>query len=122
MLVEFQVDGELCILRLSGRFATGQDTAYLRQQTDELKRRGCSRVLVDFSDVAYIDSTGIGFLIGIYTSVIKCPGGAFGICCPNPKVREVLELCRLHTVFPVYDDEAAALAALKAGDSAFSGR
>jgi len=122
MLVEFQVEGEICILRLTGRFATGQDTAYLRERTDELKRRGCTMVLVDFREVAYIDSTGIGFLIGIYTSVIKNPGGAFGICCPNAKVREVLELCRLHTIFPIYDDEATALAALKAGNSALSGR
>jgi anti-sigma B factor antagonist len=121
MLVEFQFYGELCILRLTGRFATGQDTTYLREQTEELKRHGCSMVLVDFRDVAYIDSTGIGFLIGIYTS-IKNKGGKFGICCPNAKVREVLEVCRLNTVFPIYDDEAAALAALKAGDSAFSGR
>lgn len=122
MLVEFQTNGELCILRLSGRFATGQDTVYLREQAEELKRRGCTRVLVDFRDVAYIDSTGIGFLIGIYSSVIKTPNGAFGICSPNTKVREVLELCRLHTIFPIYADEASALAALKAGDSAFSGR
>jgi anti-sigma B factor antagonist len=122
MLVEFQVDGELCTLRLTGRFATGQDTTYLREQTEELKRRGCSMVLVDFRNVAYIDSTGIGFLIGIYTSVIKHPGGKFGICCPNAKVREVLELCRLHTVFPIYEDEASALTAMKAGDSALSGR
>ena len=122
MLVEFQVDGEICILRLTGRFATGQDTAYLREQSEELKRSGCTRVLVDFRDVAYIDSTGIGFLIGVYTSVIKSPGGAFGICSPNHKVREVLELCRLHTIFPIYPDEAAALTALKAAHSAISGR
>jgi anti-sigma B factor antagonist len=122
MLVEFQVDGDLCILRLTGRFATGQDTGYLREKTDEVKRCGCARVLVDFRQVAYIDSTGIGFLIGIYTSVVKNPGGVFGILAPNPRVLEVLELCRLDTVFPIYNGEAEAVAALKAGDSAFSGR
>ncbi len=122
MLVEFQSDGELCILRLSGRFATGLDAAYLGERAEEVKRSCCPRVLVDFRDVAYLDSTGIGFLIGLYTSVITRPGGAFGIFSPNAKVREVLDICRLDTIFPIYEDEAAARAALKAGDSAFSGR
>jgi len=122
MLVEFQTDGELCILRLSGRFATGQDAAYLRDRAEDLKRSGCLLVLVDFRDVAYLDSTGIGFLIGLYTSVVTRPGGAFGISAPNSKVREVLDICRLDTIFPIYQDEASARAALKAGDSALSGR
>jgi len=122
MLVESQTDGELCILRLSGRFATGHDVAYLREKAEEVKRCGCPRVLVDFRDVAYLDSTGIGFLIGLYASVVTHPGGAFGIYAPNAKVREVLEICRLDTIFPIYKDEAAARAALKAGDSALSGR
>ena len=41
MLVESQTDGELCILRLSGRFATGHDVAYLRERAEEVKRCGC---------------------------------------------------------------------------------
>ena len=115
MLVDFENQGDVCVLRLHGRFATGQDSAYLRGKTEEIKSSGCSKVLADFSQVDYIDSTGIGFLIGIYTSVKKSPLGQFALANPNRRVREVLELTRLAQVIQIYPNEAAALEALDAG-------
>jgi anti-anti-sigma factor len=115
MLVEFENRGDICILRLHGRFATGQDSAYLRGKADEIKGGGYSKVLADFSHVDYIDSTGIGFLIGIYTSVIKNSTGRFVLASLNRRVREVLELTRLANVIPIYPDEDAAFVALNEG-------
>ena len=115
MLVEFEFQGDTCILRLHGRFATGQDALYLRGKTEELKKSGCSKVLADFNKVDYIDSTGMGFLIGIYTSIIKNPAGRFVLCNLNRRVREVLELTRLANVMPIYANEEAALRALSEG-------
>lgn len=113
MLVNLEIADDICILRLRGRFATGQDTAYLRAKTEEIKKSGRSRVLADFSEVSYIDSTGIGFLIGIYTSVTKAPNGMFVLAKASPRVCDVLELCKLDAVIPMYPDEASALQALK---------
>lgn len=115
MLVELEQRGEVCILRLHGRFATGQDSAYLRSKTEEIKNAGYSKVLADFSQVSYIDSTGIGFLIGIYTSVLKNAEGRFALANLNRRVRDVLELTRLANVMPIYPSEDAAIAALDAG-------
>jgi anti-anti-sigma factor len=115
MLVEFEFRGDVCVLRLHGRFATGQDSAYLRGRTEEIKKSGCSKVLADFSQVDYIDSTGMGFLIGIYTSVTKSPMGRFVLCNLNRRVREVLELTRLANVMSIYTNEDAALRALEEG-------
>ena len=112
MLVDFEQRGDVCILRLHGRFATGQDSAYLRAKTDEIKNAGHSKVLADFSQVSYIDSTGIGFLIGIYTSVLKNSQGRFALANLNRRVRDVLELTRLANVMPIYPSEVAALEAL----------
>ncbi len=67
---------------------------------------------MDFAHVDYVDSTGIGFLIGIYTSVKKSPLGRFALANPNRRVREVLELTRLAQVIQIYPNEAAALEAL----------
>jgi anti-anti-sigma factor len=100
---------------LHGRFATGQDSAYLRGKTEEIKSSGCSKVLADFSQVDYIDSTGIGFLIGIYTSVLKNANGHFVLANLNRRVREVLELTRLAQVMAIYPDEASAIRALDGG-------
>jgi anti-anti-sigma factor len=115
MLVEFEFRGDLCVLRLHGRFATGQDSVYLRSRTEEIKKSGCSKVLADFSQVDYIDSTGMGFLIGIYTSVMKSPDGRFVLCNLNRRVREVLELTRLANVMAIYATEEAAMRSLQEG-------
>jgi anti-anti-sigma factor len=115
MLVEFDYRGDICMLRLHGRFATGQDTLYLHTKAEELKTSGYQKILVDFAGVDYVDSTGIGFLIGIYTSVKKNPLGQFALANANRRVREVLELTRLAQVIQLYPSETAALDALNAG-------
>jgi anti-anti-sigma factor len=115
MLVEFECPGDVCVLRLHGRFATGQDSTYLRGRTEDIKKSGASKVLADFSQVDYIDSTGIGFLIGIYTSVMKSADGRFVLCNLNRRVREVLELTRLANVMAIYANEEAAMRALQEG-------
>src|ERR1700733_10220021 len=97
MDVTFETDGAVCILRLTGRFATGQDAEYLRQKTEELRKQACQTIIADFSNVAYIDSTGIGFLIAIYTSMLRDGKARFAIAAPNHRVREVLSLTKLDT-------------------------
>ena len=113
MLVELEKRGDICVLRLHGRFATGKDSGYLRDKSEEIKSSGCSKVLADFSQVEYLDSTGIGFLIGIYTSLSKDPGGRFVLSSLNRRVREVLELTRLANVMPIYPNEDAGVEALR---------
>ena len=113
MLVELERRGDICFLRLHGRFATGKDSTYLRGKTEEVKNSGCSRVLADFGQVEYLDSTGIGFLIELYTSLSKDQNGRFVLANLNRRVREVLELTRLANVMPIYPDEKSALDALR---------
>ncbi len=120
MLVGFEHHGDICVLRLEGRFATGQDSLYLHTKAEELKNSGFTKVLVDFGGVDYVDSTGIGFLIGIYTSVKRSPQGQFALVNANRRVREVLELTRLAQIIQTYPTEAAALGALAAGGKSAS--
>lgn len=114
MDVTFETDGAVCILRLAGRFATGQDAEYLREKTEELRAKACQVIVADFSNVAYIDSTGIGFLIAIYTSMLRTGNTRFAIAAPNRRVREVLALTKLDTILPNYEDVPKAVAALSA--------
>ncbi len=113
MIVTFDNQDGVCILRLQGRFATGQDTDYLREKTEELKKQGCTRIIADFSDVSYIDSTGIGFLIAIYASISRDGHGKFALAGANRRVREVLTLTKLNTIFSTYETLADAVTALK---------
>ena len=113
MVVNFEFLDDVCVLRLEGRFATGQDAEYLRTKTEELRKQGCLKIIADFSGVSYIDSTGIGFLIAIYTSIIRERGGKFVIAAPNRRVREVLQLTKLDTILTLYDTVDNAVTAMK---------
>ncbi len=112
MKVDYEFSDGFCVLRLEGRFATGRDSEYLRSKTEELRKAGCTNIIADFSKVAYIDSTGIGFLISIYTSVMRDGAGQFVLAAPNRRVREVLDLTKLSNILKLYESEAAAKAAL----------
>lgn len=112
MVIESEIRGDLCILRLKGRFATRADSSYLREKADEVKTTGCKKVLADFTGVPYIDSTGIGFVVGVYTSFVRAAGGQFVLCGLNRRVAHVLEITRLNTILQIFPDEKAALAAL----------
>jgi anti-anti-sigma factor len=113
MVLEFELQDDICVLHLEGRFVTGADASYLSTKAEEIKATGCRKILADFRHVPYIDSTGIAFVVGLYTTVTKNSDGQFVICGPSPRVREVLDLTRLSTVIPVCEELPAALAILR---------
>ena len=113
MLIEIENQNDVCILRLKGRFVTATDLDYLRAQSDEIKIRNCSKLLVDLSEVSSIGSTVIGFVVDLYTSTTKKAGGRFTLAGANSRVREVLDLTRLSTLIPMATDTESGLAALR---------
>ena len=60
----------------------------------------------------YIDSSGLGELVGAYTTA-KNQGAALKLLNLTSKVKDVLQLTKLYTVFDIYDDEASAIASYK---------
>ena len=122
MLIEVNQIDDVCVVRFEGRFTTGADPEFLHGKAEELKKLGCGKVLVDFREVLSIGSTGIGFIVAIYSSVIKIPNGRFVLVGAQPRVREVLDLTRLSTVLPMAADIASGLAALRGTASAHGQR
>jgi anti-anti-sigma factor len=113
MLIELQQNDDVFVLRFQGRIATGADLEYLRTKLEEIRKRRSDKVLADFREVSSIGSTGLGFVVGVYTSVVKVPGGRFVLIGANPRVREVLDLTRLSTIIPLAEDMSAGLAILQ---------
>jgi len=87
---------------------------YLHTKMDEIKRLACTNVLADFQEVTAIGSMGVAFVVGIYTSVVRRPGGHFVLAGANPLVLHVLDLTRLSAVIPLAPDLASGLALLRA--------
>jgi len=118
MLIKIERQDDVCVLHLSGRFATGADIEYLRAKSDEIRSFNCAKVLVDLSEVPSMGSTAIGFVVGIYSSVMKNPGGRFVMVGAAPRVREVFELTRLSDVIPSSSDVPNGMAILHRGATA----
>jgi anti-anti-sigma factor len=117
MLIELQEKDDVVVLRFQGRIATGLDLEYLRTKLEEVRNRRSDKVLADFREVSSIGSTGLGFVVGVYTSVVKIPGGRFVLVGANTRVREVLDLTRLSTIIPLAEDMSSGLAVLQQKNS-----
>ena len=78
-----------------------------------MKKLKCSRVLADFKEVPSVGSSGIAFIVGIYTSVVKQSGGRFVLTGATPLVKHVLEITKLNTLIPLALDFGSGLAVLR---------
>ena len=105
------VDG-VTVLDLSGRITLGEGSVQLRDAIRDLIGKGQKSILLNMGDVNYIDSSGLGELVGAYTTA-KNQGAALKLLNLTKKVKDVLQLTKLYTVFDIYDDEASAIASYK---------
>lgn len=74
-----------------------------------LVQRKAPRILLDLSDVTYMDSSGLAVVIEALQSVLAY-GGKFGLFGLQESVRSIFEIARLDQVFEIFPDQAAALA------------
>lgn len=74
----------------------------VKARIDELVRGGSSRIIVDLSGVGFIDSSGLGALIGSLKSARQA-GGDVRISGPGEQVRAVLRLTNLDRILAPYD-------------------
>lgn len=103
-----QVDG-VTIMDLSGRITLGDGSVTLRDAVRDVLNKGEGRILLNLGDVDYIDSSGLGELVSAYTAVKKA-GGDLRLLSLTKKVKDLLQITKLYTVFDVKDEEAAAVA------------
>ncbi len=97
------------IVDLSGRIELGEGSSILRNTVKELVGKGQKKILLNLGEVNYIDSAGVGELVSAFTSV-RNQGGELKLLKLTKKVRDLLQITKLYTVFDVLDDEAAAVA------------
>jgi len=102
--------GSVTIIDLSGQIKLGEGTSVLRNTVKDLLGKGQKKILLNLGDVNYIDSITVAELISALTSV-RNQGGELKLLHLTKKVRTVLEITRLDTVFHVLDDETEAIAA-----------
>jgi anti-sigma B factor antagonist len=100
--------GAVTVVDLSGRITLGDGSALLRKTIRGLLEEQRTKILLNLADVDYIDSSGIGELVSAYTAV-KNRNGELKLLQLTKKVRDLLQITKLYTVFDVYTDERTAL-------------
>ncbi len=105
--------GNITIADLSGRVVLGDGSGLVRGTIKDLLAKGQKDILLNLADVTYMDSAGLGELVGAYASVTNA-GGRIKLVNAQGRVSEVLTITKLYTVFETYPDEASALASFGA--------
>lgn len=100
--------GKVTVVDLSGRITLGDGSALLRKTVRGLLDDQRMQILLNLADVDYIDSSGIGELVSGFTAV-KNRNGNLKLLHLTKKVRDLLQITKLFTVFDVYTDEGTAL-------------
>jgi anti-sigma B factor antagonist len=100
--------GDIAIVDFSGKITLGEGSAMLRKMVRDLITAGRRKILLNLADVDYIDSSGIGELVGAYTSV-RSASGELKLVYLTKRVHDLIQITRLFTVFDVQPDEAAAV-------------
>ncbi len=100
------------VLDLSGKITLGEASGKLRSAVQEALGAGSKKILLNLADVNYIDSAGLGELVSAYTTV-KNAGGQLKLLSLTKKVRDLLVITKLLTVFDVKDSEADAISSFE---------
>jgi anti-sigma B factor antagonist len=97
------------ILDMSGRVTLGEGLGDLRDSIREALSGTRKNIVLNLGEVSYIDSSGLGQLIGSYASVRE-RGGQMKLVNLQKKVVDLMQITKLLTVFETYNSETAALA------------
>ena len=104
----------LSFLQVSGRLTSFESTAF-RDAIHSMLHQGHKNIVLNLTDLDYLDSSGVGELVRNYMAVVK-KGGAMRVVGLAPKIAEILKVTHLHQVFPDFPDEASARASLSPGN------
>ena len=111
MRIALRFTDDIAIMNLSGRFLAGGDGPFLRKKVNDLLEAGARKLLIDFAEVPYIDSTGLGFLAGARATA-QSAGMSLVLSSLNQHVKKILDDVQLTQFFVISKDEPAGLAKL----------
>lgn len=110
MIVAKRQDQGFTVLEVEGVIKLGESAKFFAQTLERTLDEDRGHVIVDFSRINYIDSTGIGELVG-YLGRFQSARRALLLVQPNERIRKLLEVARLAELFPTYETVEAAMAA-----------
>ncbi len=100
--------GDVSVVDVAGRITLGEGSSALRDALRDMVAKNHKKILLNLGDVSYIDSSGIGELVSGFTSVTNS-GGQLKLLGLTKRVKDLLQITKLYTVFDVHEDESSAI-------------
>jgi anti-sigma B factor antagonist len=106
--IDERMVGTVKILDLSGQITFTQGDTLLKDKIHSLVHQGDKKLLVNLAKINYIDSAGLGQLVGAYTTVTQA-GGKLKLVNLTKRIHDLLTITKLTTVFETFDSEQDAV-------------
>ena len=100
--------GDVTVVDAVGRITLGEGASSFRDTIRDLASSGHKKLLLNLAEVSYIDSSGIGEMVSGFTTVAN-QGGVMKLLNLTKRVKDLLQITKLYTVFEVFEDEATAV-------------
>ena len=101
--------GNVTVIDVSGKVVLGDGSdKTLSDKLRSLVEQGRKQLVLNLGNVSYVDSAGLGAIVHSYATV-KNQGGSLKLVNVTGKLRDLMSITKLLTVFETFDDEAAAV-------------
>ena len=108
MKIDERSVGDVKVLDIAGQIKFTQGDEMLKDKIHSLVHQGSKKILVNLGAVDYVDSAGLGELVGAFTTVTRA-GGKMKLLNVTKKMRDLLSITKLLTVFETFDNEQDAV-------------
>ena len=109
MQLETRTANDVVIVRAIGDITLGKGgDVLLKDKINSLLQQGHKKILLDLGQVSYVDSAGLGQLVAVHATTTRS-GASMKLLNVTKRLRDLLVVTKLLTVFDTFDSEAAAL-------------
>lgn len=105
--VRIRQQNKVSLVDVKGRLTSYESQAF-RDAIHGLVKKGHKNIVLNLTALDYLDSTGVGELVGNYLTVVKS-GGAMKVVGLAPRIEQIFKVTQLYQVFPEFPDEVSAL-------------
>ena len=110
MQIAEKVNGDITIIKVTGDITLNQGgDVLLKDKIQSQLQQGRKKLVLDLGEVSYVDSAGLGQLVQIHATT-KSNGGSLRMANVTKRLKDLLVVTKLVTVFDSYDSETAAVA------------
>lgn len=109
--IEVREEGACTVVTLHGQFVGGDETDAVRELLTSLAKEQGSRVVVDFTDVRYANSSFLGVLLSAHASFART-GGTLALAAMNTTLRDVFTVTKMHLIFSLFETVPVAVSEL----------